>query len=154
MIRLQIQPHHRQQRLMPCNGRRFVLIQRQLDRYQQRLRPQPFRRRIELRLAQPAFGHRQIEQRRLLALFNQRVARRMDHQHPAKAVLSARQRRFHGGFRRREQRRLARNFRRRIGRWLGGGLHQFAIQLAFAFLVTARRLPTGLRRALADGAGR
>ena len=75
---------------MPRDGRHFALVQRQLDRDQQRLRPQPFRRRVELRLAQPALGHRQIEQRRLLALFNQRVARRVNHQHPAKTVLAAR----------------------------------------------------------------
>ncbi|MNG88779.1 hypothetical protein D3C79_476280 [compost metagenome] len=127
---------------MAHTGGRFLLIQRQFDGDQQRLRPQAFFSRIKLRLAQPALGHRQVEQHQLLATLNQGKARRMDHQHPTKTVLAAVQRHFSLSLYRWEQRLF-----RRFWRWLHhrSSLHQFAVKLAFALLVAVACLIGRLR---------
>ncbi|MNM46129.1 hypothetical protein D3C81_570600 [compost metagenome] len=146
MIRLQIQPHFDQQRLVAYAGSHLVFVQRQLDGNQQRLWPQALFRWAKLRLTQPAFSHRQVQQPQLLVAFYQRVARRVNHQYPTKAVLAARQRCFPLDFHRWEQR-LFRRFLVRFGG--GSGLQQLAIQLTFALLITAARVIGRLRRRFA-----
>ncbi|MNH18686.1 hypothetical protein D3C79_783990 [compost metagenome] len=124
-------------------GSRLAFIQCQFNGNQQRLWPQAIFRRAELSLTQPAFGYRQVQQHQPLATFYQRIARRMNHQYPTKAVLAARQWRFLLDFHRWEQR----LFRRFLARHGGGsGLQQLAIQLPFTLLITAARVISRLWR--------